>query len=274
MIHLGLVGYPLEHSLSPLLHHTALRAAGLQGEYELYPVRPAGRGALRGLVQQVRDGQIHGLNVTIPYKQMITRLSDDLSPAAASIGAVNTIYLRGGRVIGDNSDSAGFLADLQRWITNPRSAIVLGAGGAARAVVHALAGLGCRVCLASRRTHPAQALARQFANVVAVPLSYDALKGVEADLLVNATPAGMFPDLDQCAWPPGLSLPGGAAVYDLVYNPFETRLVQQARLEGLGARNGLGMLIEQAILAFELWTGCKVSRSTLEQAVGQALDRT
>ncbi len=270
MIRLGLVGYPLEHSLSPLLHDAALRAAGIQGEYLLYPVRPAGRAALQGLVQQVRAGEIQGLNATIPYKQTIMRLLDDLSPAAAAIGAVNTIYLRDGKVIGDNTDAGGFLADMERWIDRPSSALVLGAGGAARAVVYALALIDCKVCLASRRTGPAQALTRQLANVAAVPLSYEGLKGMRAELIVNATPAGMFPTIEDSPWPPGLALPRGAAIFDLVDNPAETRLVQLAKMAGLRARGGLGMLIEQAVRAFELWTGCRVPRSVLEEAACQA----
>ncbi len=269
MIHLGLVGYPLEHSLSPLLHDAALRAAGLQGEYLLYPVRPAGRAALQRLMQQIRGGTIQGLNVTIPYKQAITSLLDDLSPAAGSIGAVNTIYLRDGNVVGDNTDSAGFLADLDRWMGRSSSAIILGAGGAARAVVYALHGIGCKVILASRRSRPAQVLARQFASVATTPLTYEGLKGMNAELVVNATPVGMLPNVDQTPWPPGLPLPRGASIYDLVYNPGATQLVRQAQEAGLPARNGLGMLIEQAILAFELWTGFRMGRAGLEEVAAQ-----
>ena len=269
MIRLGLVGYPLDHSLSPVLHQVALKVNGLQGEYALYSVHPTSQNTLPDLVGSVRSGEIHGLNITIPYKQAITRHLDGLTPAASAIGAVNTVYSRDGRAVGDNTDFAGFLADLQAWGSNPRSSIVLGTGGAARAVVYALRQMGCRMTLASRRLDKARELAEQFPDVTAIPLTDEALRGLDPDLLINATPAGMFPDVDGCAWPERLPLPQTAAIYDLVYNPPETRLIQRARMEGLRARNGLGMLIEQAALAFEIWTGCKVPRSTLEKAIGQ-----
>jgi shikimate dehydrogenase len=267
MIHLGLVGYPLEHSLSPVIHEAALSASAMQGKYVLYPIPPAHTEALHQLVERIRNQEIQGLNITIPHKQAILPFLDELTPAASAIGAVNTVYLRDGRVVGDNTDFAGFLADLQQWEVSPSSSIVLGAGGAARAVVFALRNMGCSVTLAARQLQPAQELARYFGDVTALPLTHAALRDVNVGLVVNATPAGMFPHVEACAWPAGLPLPQQAALYDLVYKPPQTRLIQLARTAGLRARNGLGMLIEQAVLAFELWTGCRVARSDLESAL-------
>ncbi len=269
MIRLGLVGYPLGHSLSPVLHKAAFQGCGLQGEYALYPVHPVDTDNLRALVNRIRTGEITGLNVTIPHKQAVIPLLDELAPAAMTIGAVNTIYRKDGRVTGDNTDSAGFLADLLPWLPEPRSSIVLGAGGAARAVAYALGTVGCKVRLASRRLGQARELERQFANVTAIDLCTEALHEAEADLLVNATPAGTFPDVDTWAWPADLSLPRKAMIYDLVYNPPETRLIKQARRAGLRAMNGLGMLVEQAARSFELWTGYRPLSRLLMNAIGQ-----
>ncbi len=165
---LGLTGHPLGHSLSPQLHNAALAALGLEGAYRLYPVAPLpeGQAALAELVGRLRSGELHGLNVTIPHKQAVMPLLDRLSPAARAIGAANTLVLRGGELLGENTDAPGFLVDLHTRLGAhlPRGsgrALVLGAGGSARAVVYALAGAGWQVRLAARRTTQAAAIDRQ-----------------------------------------------------------------------------------------------------------------
>ncbi len=270
MIRLGLTGYPLKHTLSPALHRAALATSGLQGEYALYPIQPGEPHSLQELVEKIRTGELDGLNVTIPHKQTITQYLDDLTLAAKEIGAVNTIYLRHGKVVGDNTDFAGFLTDLRRILPAPHSALVLGAGGAARAVVYALQTMYCSTHVAARRAEQARRLASEFESDGATGIGIEMLRNVRPDLIVNATPAGMFPNIDASAWPAGLPLPQRAAVYDLVYNPPETRLIREARAAGQQASNGLGMLIEQAALAFELWTGFRVPRIYFEEAIGQA----
>jgi len=273
---LGLTGFPLSHSLSPRLHNAALTAAGLEGDYSLFPVDPAHPKALAALLERVRSGEIDGLNVTIPHKQAVIPLLDELSKTAQAIGAVNTIYLRNGRLIGDNTDAAGFWDDVsslmvnrkskienhQSPITNRRSALVLGAGGSARAVVFALQAHGWDVSVAARRIEQAQALVTEFGLQAACGL--DSLIS-NFELLVNTTPLGMTPDTETCAWQG--DFPPGAFVYDLVYNPPETLLIKRARAAGLQASNGLGMLIEQAALAFELWTGHKADRIAMRKSV-------
>jgi shikimate dehydrogenase len=143
MIRLGLIGYPLGHSLSPKIHAAALKASGLQGDYSLFPIHLDDKQGLKDLLARVRAGEIQGLNVTIPHKQNVIEFIDELTPTAKAIGAVNTVYMRGDKLIGDNTDALGFLSDLKRVIGNResgigKSAIVLGAGGSARAVVYAL----------------------------------------------------------------------------------------------------------------------------------------
>jgi shikimate dehydrogenase len=276
MYTLGLTGFPLSHSLSPKLHNAALTAAGLEGSYSLYPVDPAHPQALVALLERVRSGEIHGLNVTIPHKQAVLPLLDKLSETAKAIGAVNTIYLKNGRLIGDNTDAAGFWDDAsllmvnrkskienhQSPITNYRSALVLGAGGSARAVVFALKSHGWEVAVAARRIEQAQALVTEFGLQTAQSLDSQT---TGFDLLVNTTPLGMSPNIETCAWDWGF--PPRAFVYDLVYNPPETLLMKRARAAGLQASNGLGMLIEQAALAFELWTGHKADRTAMKMGL-------
>ena len=292
---LGLVGYPLGHSLSPLLHTAALKACGLQGEYRLYPVTPSGGGVetLRCLLDEVRRGELQGLNVTIPHKQAVLPFLDHLSPTAQGVGAVNTIFYRDGRLVGENTDVAGFWADLAKNFPSltgsgvsgegpagggdqlPPEALVLGAGGSARAVVYSLSQAGWSVVVAARRLEQVRELVKTFSGLK-YPVSErelsqaslaDLISGHEIRLIVNTTPLGMRTYLDASPWPAGLAFPERAFVYDLVYNPPQTVFMHQARLAGLGATNGLGMLLEQAVLSFELWTGFRPSIDVLRKAL-------
>ena len=274
MMHLGLIGHPLGHSLSPKIHSAALNAYGLQGEYSLFPIAPDDMQGLSNLLARVRNGEIHGLNVTIPHKQNVIPLLDELTSTAQAIGAVNTISLRDGKLVGDNTDAPGFLTDLggltgslhdrkaARQTSEVSKALVLGAGGSARAVVYALVHADWNVTLSARRPEQAQALASNYQ----LPIT-NLTNPPTFNLLVNTTPLGMTPNVDASPWPEHLPFPKDAAVYDLVYNPRETKLVRDARAQGLPAKTGLGMLIEQAVLAFEIWTGRKPPREILFDSV-------
>jgi len=271
-LRLGLVGWPLGHSLSPQLHTAALKAAGLDGEYRLYPAAPLpeGAAALAELVEALRQGRLDGLNVTIPHKRSVLPALDELSLAAAAIGAANTLYTRGGRLIGDNTDAPGFLADLARLGFSGDKALVLGAGGSGCAVCYALVHAGWQVSVAARQFEQARSLASSLdgdAGVLeALPLNPAALAG-SFSLIVNTTPLGLYPEVQGNPWLEGAAFPAGAAVYDLIYNPAETALVRQARAAGLRASTGLGMLVEQAALAFERWTGVSAPRAAMWEAV-------
>jgi shikimate dehydrogenase len=271
---LGLIGFPLGHSLSPKIHAAALKACGLQGTYSLFPIPPENTQALKDLLARVRSGELHGLNVTIPHKQNVIPLLDELTSTAKAIGAVNTIYLRENKLIGDNTDAAGFLSDLKRFVNREtskqvnRSALVLGAGGSARAVVYALANDGWSVTISSRRPEQAQQLASSFIGYKVQFASYEFfnLQSSSFILLVNTTPLGMSPNIETSPLPENTVLSKKIFFYDLVYNPRETKLVRDARAQGLQASTGLGMLIEQAALAFEFWTGCTPPREILRTA--------
>lgn len=299
MIQLGLTGYPLGHSLSPKLHAAAFQWVGLEGEYKVYPVAPDDPAGLAELLGRVRSGELLGLNVTIPHKQTVIPLLDELTPTAQAIGAVNTVYLRDGNLIGHNTDAPGFITDVKRTLLptqhlvagerdnrpaaslpaemDDKNALVLGTGGAARAVVYALLTDGWDVTLAVRAADAgmAEALIASFQRhstnepLRFVLLEADAIRPVSngVQLVVNTTPLGMSPEVDISPWPDGLPFPPGAAVYDVVYNPRETLFIKQARACGLKAETGLGMLVAQAALSFETWTGRAPSIEVMFAAV-------
>jgi shikimate dehydrogenase len=270
---LGLIGYPLGHSLSPKIHTTALQACGLEGNYSLFPIYPNDNQGLKELLTHVRAGEIHGLNVTIPHKQNVIPLLDELTPTAQAVGAVNTIFMRENKLIGDNTDAAGFLVDLKKFLTTEAlshgdlNALVLGAGGSARAVAYALANDGCRLTISARRMEQAQQLASSFPNYEIRIMDDSDIRLSTFRLLVNTTPLGMTPNTEESPLPDDITLPTGIMIYDLVYNPRETKLVKDARAQGAQATTGLGMLIEQAALAFELWTGMKPAKDILYASV-------
>jgi shikimate dehydrogenase len=238
----------------------------------------------------VRRAELQGLNVTIPHKIALHGLVDELTPAAAAIGAINTLYHREGKVCGENTDAAGFLEAVR--VAFPglfaqqtgQVALVLGAGGAARAVVCALLAAGWQVGVAARSLDAAERLVWQFERTALpgplIALQLDApsvgawIQSQQIALLVNATSAGMAPQVDQTPWPGGVPLPEGAAVYDLIYTPAETCLVKAARAAGLAAQCGLGMLVEQAACSFEIWTGLPAPRAAMQQAVREVRERS
>ncbi|HEY9900592.1 MAG TPA: shikimate dehydrogenase [Pantanalinema sp.] len=273
---LGLIGHPLGHTLSPRLHRSALAHAGLDGVYLALPT-PSER--VEDAVRAVRAWRIRGLNVTLPHKEAVIPLLDDLTSRARRVGAVNTLFWDGDRLVGDNTDTAGFEALIEGLPVAGRKVLVLGAGGSARAVADVLGEQGAReVVFAVRREGASRDLVESFARAFGATcyreIPWEALAEHlgEAALVVNTTPVGMYPDGDRSPLSPEQVdlLGAGSAVVDLVYRPAATRLVQDARARGLTARSGLVMLAAQASAAFERWTGARVP---LEVWLG-ALDET
>lgn len=253
-------GHPIAHSRSPLIHGTWLALHGIaEGAYGAIDVAPE---ALFGLLERVRGGEFRGGNVTIPYKETVFAAVDHRDAAAEAIGAVNTLWTENGDLIGGNTDAYGFAANLDAgapgWADDGATALVLGAGGAARAVLHALLARGFeKVLLANRTPSRAKELAARFGSRIEA-VGWDALASRlgEAGLLVNTTPLGMQ---GQAPLAPDLSrLPEGAVVTDIVYAPLETPLLAAARARsGLKAVDGLGMLLHQAVPGFERWFGVR-----------------
>ncbi|MBF0480504.1 MAG: shikimate dehydrogenase [Desulfovibrionaceae bacterium] len=264
----GIIGYPLGHSLSPLVHNRAFADLGVDASYEAWPTPP---GELEAFMAAARARPIAGLSVTIPHKTGVAAYLDGVSAGAARAGAVNTVYWRAGRLLGENTDVSGFVAPLAALPRLPSSALVLGAGGAARAVLAGLAGLGVkRVTLTNRNPDKAEALAREFA-VEAAP--WDARGEIRADLIVNATPLGMAgPDVLETPYPAQRFTPGAIA-YDLIYNPGQTRFLREAAAAGCAVIGGLDMFVEQAAGQFKLWTGLELPRRTTREILEEALTK-
>jgi shikimate dehydrogenase len=232
-----------------LLHNHWLTRYDLDGLYVPLPVQP---GELRTALIDIRHAKFRGANVTVPYKVDVAQLCDDLCPAALRTGAVNTLVFDSGRVIGDNTDGAGFIANLLAHGVAPGPALLLGAGGAARAIADALLAEGVPVTIANRTPARSEAMAALMPELTfrAWEDRHD-LRGLS--LLVNTTTLGMTGqpplDIDLSGAPPGL------AVCDIVYTPLETPLMADARARGLAVVGGLGMLLHQAVVGFTAWFG-------------------
>lgn len=260
----ALIGWPVEHSLSPALHTHAFRQAGLDWRYVPLPVAP---GQLAQAVNNLIAQGFAGANVTTPYKQAILPYLDELAPEAAAIGAVNTLVVRQGRLIGHNTDAGGFLSSLAEIGFDPAgtTCAVLGAGGAGRAVVWALNRAGALVHVYNRTLEHALALARPAVRVH--PLAELPDVPPTTRLLVNATTLGFGPQRALSPWPAGHPFPARWLVYDLVYGPEPTPLLAAARAAGAATLDGLAMLVHQAAHSFALWTGLTVPVGTFWQAI-------
>ncbi len=272
-----LIGWPIRHSISPAMHNAAFRAIGMTGNYSLLPVeREEDLGRVLAGLRAEPDWA--GANVTVPYKEKILTHLDRLEGAATDLKAVNTVVRRGDRLIGHNTDMPAFLADLKRHGMDFESkpALVIGSGGAARAVVFGLVESGCPVSLVAVIHEQALALARELGRGCVEVFGWRnpevREKARTAKLIVNASPVGMWPNSEATPWPEEIPFSDSACVYDLVYNPFETRFLREAAARGLKTASGLGMLVEQGAQAFELWTGRAAPREVMLRAAQTALE--
>jgi shikimate dehydrogenase len=275
----GLIGYPLGHSVSPGMHNAAFKKVGLDFEYVPFEVEPKDLAeALKGL----RALHIAGFNVTIPHKESIVPLLDEVTKLARIIGAVNTVLNQEGKLIGYNTDGAGFIDSLKEDAgVNPKGkkAVVLGAGGASRAVSIMLAEVGARsITLTDVLEEKAKTLSGYIGSYFEIPCdsvkanSPELQKTIDAaDILVNSTPVGMHPKIDQSPLNESVKLHSKLLVYDLVYNPSETRLLKDAKAAGCNPCSGLGMLVRQGASAFTIWTGEEAPIEVMRQAAEEAL---
>jgi len=274
----GILGFPVAHTRSPAMHNAAFQALGLDAVYVGFEVPPERLGdAVRGLSAL----GVRGANVTVPHKSAVMAWLDDVTPEARAVGAVNTLVRDGERWLGHNTDAPGLTRSLEEAGVELSGArvVVLGAGGAARASVVGLAQRGAReIVIAARRSKQSAELATDLAAVCGAcklcatsfdPAALDAAFS-QASLLVQSTSATLSPELSTrfAASLPLAALPSNASVIDLVYRPRETAVLAAARALGLACVDGLGMLLHQGALAFELWTGrpapLPVMRATLE----------
>ncbi|MDX1934267.1 MAG: shikimate dehydrogenase [Capsulimonadales bacterium] len=274
----GVFGWPVRHSASPAMHNAAFADLGLDWVYVPFAVAPKSVGqALEG----VRALNIVGVNVTVPLKERVLPYLDSCSESARAIGSVNTIVHREGRLHGESTDGPGFLAALHHAglpVRPQTRAVVLGAGGSARAVIRALLEAGAHVIVANRTPNRAADLVRAVTDGLPDPhidltaLEEPALRNAleNADLLVNTTSVGMAPHTEEVL-PVPATLPGRLLVVDLIYNPIETRLLRQARESGCRTQNGIEMLVRQGAISFRHWTGREPSIDRMREAVEAVL---
>ena len=276
----GVFGYPIKHSLSPPMHNAAFRALGMDWCYVAFEVEPQ---HLAAAIRGVAALGIVGVNVTIPHKEAVAGLMDELRGDAQALGAVNTVHCEGGWLIGYNTDGDGFLGSLASIGFDPtdRVAVVLGAGGASRAVSLALARAGAaEIRVANRTARRSEELTRLVSQVAergsiitAVEWGQDGIGQAldEADLLVNATSVGMWPDQEKVLPIRQGDLKAELAVCDLVYRPLQTRLLRQAAERGCLVLDGARMLVLQGAISFRIWTGTEPPVEIMEQALLEGL---
>lgn len=263
----GLIGWPVAHSVSPAMHNAAFRALGLDWQYDLLPTPPERFAA--AIAEWIAAGY-RGFNVTIPHKGAALRLPQvrAIGPAAEAIGAANTLIVGpDGTLTADNTDWRGFADDLAaRGIAvEGARCVVLGTGGSARAVIFALRARGAAAITSISRSPDGRDNVAGYGDL-------DRLAPA-ADLIVNCTPVGMSPDVAASPWPEDVPFPAGAALVDLIYNPPVTRLMAQARAAGAQTVGGLGMLVRQGALAFERWTGIAPPLEVMREAARRALQQ-
>ena len=250
-----LLGDPVKHSLSPMMQNAAFRACGLDWQYELLETP---RARLKETIAHLRTNGFASANVTIPHKEAVVEFLDDITNHASRIGAVNTIVKRDGKLIGDNTDVYGFTQSLRDAAVELRGirAVVLGAGGAARAVTFALAEQGAARITIINRTEPrATKLAHDLWNhFPKLDVEVGAISSLAtAHLIVNATSVGMAPNENES--PMHWRFPRGTTAIDLVYRPLQTKFLRDAQHAGVRPISGIGMLVHQGAAAFKLWTG-------------------
>ncbi|CAI7995123.1 Shikimate dehydrogenase (NADP(+)) [Geodia barretti] len=268
----GIIGAPIEHSRSPQIHNAAIAALGLDYVYVPFHVQPDNLGAA---IEGFKAANVVGINVTIPHKQNVITYLDEISREATLIGAVNTLIFKDGAISGENTDAPGFLQAMQEEgldVPEGGTAVVIGAGGSARAIVVALALAGVQtICITNRTVSRAVALATDLSGKTGLddPKLSNAVG--TSQLIVNTASTSMdvsYPLLIDPEW-----LEPQSIVYDIVYTPPETRLLRAAAEKGCHTIGGLGMLVHQGAIAFEKWTGVNPPVESMRQALQGAFDQ-
>jgi shikimate dehydrogenase len=268
-----LIGHPLSHSVSPAMHNAAFSALEMDWQYDLLD---APHEKLPEVLARIRAEECMGANVTVPHKRAVVEILDEVTDNARQIGAVNTIVRRNGKLIGDNTDGCGFINSLREIHIHPRNAsvVILGAGGAASAIAHALANEGAHEIVINNRTgvraaELADRLHEEFPKMKIAVNWTDAI--ANANILVNATSVGMAPKVAESPMPRGACFSPRLFVIDLIYNPMETRFLSDAKRARARTSSGLGMLVHQGAAAFRMWTGREPPIDEMRAAAVKAL---
>ncbi|HRW12350.1 MAG TPA: shikimate dehydrogenase [Syntrophomonas sp.] len=270
---LGLLGNPVEHSLSPLMQNSAIRWLGLPYVYLPFCIEPE---HLPAAVAAIRALSMGGVNVTIPFKEAVIPYLDALSEDARLCGAVNLIHNQGGKLLGLNTDGEGFIRSLREEDLHPQGQFVLiGAGGAARAIAGAISQFPIEQIVfldidPARAHHLAGHIAQQTGcccQAAVMNRENFAAASAQADFIVNCSSVGMFPHIEGCPVDTFAQAKDSAVVYDLIYNPLQTRFLQLASTRGLKTVSGLSMLVHQGALSLEILTGCQAPVSHMKAVV-------
>ncbi|MFA4905712.1 MAG: shikimate dehydrogenase [Candidatus Margulisiibacteriota bacterium] len=273
----ALIGYPLGHSISPAMHNAAFRQLGLDFEYVPLEVSPD---ELAQAIEGLRALHFAGFNVTVPFKEKVMPYLDDITKLAQTVGAVNCVQNQEGKLVGFNTDAPGFLESLREdagFDPRGKDCLVIGAGGAGRAVATGLAESHAKTILIydvleEKARELAEYLSDNFdSDIRSLPLASIPASLTKSQLLINSSPIGMYPRTDNSPLPDGVKIHNKMMIYDLVYNPAETKLLKQAKAAGAKAVSGLGMLVRQGALAFTVFTGKPAPIVVMFEAAKQAL---
>ncbi|MDW7668126.1 MAG: shikimate dehydrogenase [Bacillota bacterium] len=276
---LGLLGNPLEHSFSPVMHNKSYEKNNLN---YLYLPLEIEEGSIKDVLMGIKHMKFIGFNVTIPYKLKIMEFLDEIDPLAKKIGSVNTVKITNGKLIGFNTDGTGFVKSLERDSkidVNENKFLLLGAGGASRSIAMTLADKGAeQIFIANRTVKKAKELSEEINNKVRRCCSYVDINNTEnmkktsntVDIIINTTSLGMYPNIEGCPLDINLLLKKHL-VTDIVYNPVKTKLLREAENKGCRIQSGLGMLINQAAEAFEIWTEKKAPIKDMKDVINDIM---
>jgi shikimate dehydrogenase len=267
----GVIGDPIEHTLSPTMHNAAFNHLGLDFVFLAFRVKAA---ELENAMRGMRGLGIHGLNVTMPHKNAVVKYLDEGDPTVKFLGSVNTILNEDGRLLGFNTDGVGALKALRENGVNPdgKKLLLLGAGGAAKAIAYALAKEVRELCVLNRAAEKAKKLSEVLSRTFGKKIVGDALSSSaiqrnlqDSDVLINATSVGMHPNVNQSLAAPQW-LKSDLCVMDIVYNPVETKLMKDAKAAGAHVVSGVEMLLYQGAASFEIWTGVSAPIEVMRKA--------
>jgi len=259
----GVLGNPVRHSLSPLMHNTAFMEKGINAAYLAFESND-----IKGAIQGIRGLEIMGMSITIPYKSDVIPLLDEVEPLAKDIGAVNTIVNRNKKLIGYNTDATGALRALEDVTrVSGKNCIIVGAGGSARAIGYILKKNNVKLTITNRTEEKGRNLSETLDCQYIAP---GELKNIDTDILINTTPVGMSPNTDFCPVPEEALKPG-MTVMDIIYNPRRTKLLHMANDKSCKIVDGLGMFIYQGAEQFKLWTDREAPIDIMRKVVEEAL---
>jgi shikimate dehydrogenase len=265
----GIVGHPVEHSLSPAMHNAAFQAEGIDAEYRLFDISPDNPEDLANFCYETDMNEVVGFSVTMPYKEVIMDYCDYFDPLAKTLGSVNTVKNEDSNLNGYNTDSTGAMQALQeKTEIRGKKALVLGAGGAARAIIYGLKEFGAEVFIFNRTSEKAEKLAEEF-DVETV--GFREIKEAGFDIIINATPIGSFPQIEQSLIT-AEQIKKGAVVMDIITHPLETQLLKEAKKATAEAISGERMLLHQAAGQFTVWFGKPAPFEVMEKALYEALE--